>query len=157
MDRQHGSNPGWLPDDELTREWKQAMKENNLTPNEYMTLALAKEADQGKIRERIFAIGIQATRMDNGLRGLTDEVGELAGAVKGWLEYGRPLDTQDILEECGDVLWRTSQILLAAGYTLEEAMKANLRKLNVRFKGAATDHAEEDRNREAEREALQDK
>lgn len=122
--------------------------------NEYMVLALKKEASQTKIRERIYAAGIQATRMDNGLRGLMDEVGELAGAVKGWLEYGRPLDTQNILEECGDVLWRTSQILLAAGYTLEEAMKANLRKLNVRFETACVDHAEADRNREAERAAL---
>lgn len=128
-----------------------------MTPNEYMELALSKEADQEKIRRRVAAYGTQATRLENGLRGLTNEVGELADVVKGWLEYGRPLDTSNVLEECGDVLWRTSQILRAVGMTLEQAMGANLRKLSIRYEGRCTDEEANNRNLEAEREALEGK
>lgn len=128
-----------------------------MAPNEYQDRALAKEADQETIRQRVYSKGVQATRLQNGLTGLTDEVGELAGAVKGWLEYGRTLDETNILEECGDVLWRTCQILRGIDKTLDDAMTANLRKLDARYKAACVDHVEADRNREAEREALQDK
>lgn len=125
-----------------------------MSPNEYQIKAMEKEADQEKIRQRIYAAGVIATRLENGLRGLTNEVGELADAVKGWLEYGRDLNRVNILEEVGDVLWRSCQILKAVGFTLEDAMEANLRKLGVRFEGRAGDHTEADRDREAELAAM---
>jgi len=125
-----------------------------MTPNEYQELAMSKEADQEAIRQRVYSHGIQATRLENGLRGLTDEVGELAGAVKAWLEYGKPLDVSNVLEECGDVLWRTAQILLAIDCSMGQAMEANLRKLSVRYEGRCTDSEAANRNLKAERQAI---
>lgn len=127
---------------------------STLTSNEYQAFALSKEADQEAINARRVSYGVKACRLENGLRGLTDEVGELAGQVKGWIEYGRPLDEHNILEECGDVLWRTSQILAAVGYTLEQAMRANLGKLAVRYAGRCNDAEANNRNLEAERTSL---
>lgn len=128
-----------------------------MTPNHYQRLALSKEADQEVIRQRIYDSGVNATRIENGLRGLVDECGELAGAVKRWLEYGGELDINNIKEEAGDALWRLSQILKAVDITLEEAMEANLRKLKVRYGDGICEPAkaaEAARDRDAERDAL---
>ena len=124
--------------------------------NDYENLAMSTEADQAKIHERIYRKGVQATRLQNGVRGLSDEVGELNAVVKKWLEYDRPLDRDNVLEEMGDCLWRLCQIGKACNITLAEAMEANLRKLRVRYDGGYNDQlaAEENRNRQAEREAL---
>lgn len=127
-----------------------------MTPNEYQSAAMSKEADQERIRQRIFSEGLMATRLENAVRGISDESGELSGAIKRWLEYGQALDRANVIEECGDILWRVSQALLAIGATLEEAMEANLRKLNVRYAGRLTEHeaAEHNRDRSAESTAL---
>lgn len=127
-----------------------------ITPNEYQVRAMKKEADQGLIHEYVSEMYYgTATRFTNGLVGLTDEVGELAALRKKWLEYRQgPPKKEEILEECGDVLWRTSQILKAFNLTLEQAMEANLAKLEkVRYKDKVCnphDAAEENRNREEE-------
>lgn len=126
-----------------------------MQPNEYMKAALAKEADQERIYRRRVELGVPMSRLENGLRGLENEVGELADIVKGVVEYGRPLDPIHVIEECGDALWRISQVLASVGGTLEGAMAANLRKLAVRFKDQCVDHTEADRLRAAERAALE--
>ena len=129
-------------------------------PNDYQQRALAKEANQERIRDHVYRQGVKATRFSNGIRGLTDEVGELADLEKRWLEYQGKEPTQvQVLEECGDVLWRVSQILASFGLTLDQAMEANLAKLEgVRYKvGICNPHdaAEENRNREAEAMVVQ--
>lgn len=127
-----------------------------MNPNEYQQLALRTMADQSDIRLRVIQRGVKATQMDNALRGLMDEVGELAGAIKVWLEYGQPLDSLNIKEEIGDCLWRLAQACDAIGITLEQAMEANIAKLQQRYPDKYSDElaAEENRNRQAERDAL---
>lgn len=128
-----------------------------MDPNRYQRLAMQKEADQELLREWRYQQGVEATRIQNGLTGLTDEVGELAGAVKGWLEYQRILDVRNVEEEVGDCLWRLGQICKAIGITLDQAMESNLKKLDVRYaEGIFTfdEAAEENRDRAAEAEAL---
>lgn len=129
-----------------------------ITPNEYQQAALSKEADQDKIRHRIYNMGVQATRLDNAARGLADDCGELNSAVKKWLEYGQELDEVNVLEEIGDCLWRLAQASAAIGRTLEDAMLANLRKLNVRYGDGICEPeraVETNRNRDAERRAVE--
>lgn len=132
-----------------------------MTPNEYQRMALSKEADQEKIRQRIESHGVFATRLENAFRGLANEVGELSELLKNWLEYGRPITYAEIktavLEEGGDFLWRTSQLLAACGWTLEDAMAANLRKLNIRYEAGFTEQEAEPthRDKSAERAALE--
>lgn len=124
-----------------------------MTPNQYQVLALQTEAPQEPIRERIYQAGVQATRLEGAARGLSDEAGELSGAVKRWLEYGRPLDRTNVVEECGDVMWRVCQALKAVDATLEDAMIANLRKLAIRYNEGYTDHRAADENRDRKGEA----
>lgn len=127
--------------------------------NDYQNMAMESEADQEQLCEWRYQQGENATRIQNGLNGLVDEVGELASAVKKWLEYQVPggLDTNNMKEEVGDCLWRLSQIAKGCGFTLEEAMVANLQKLKIRYKDGFTkeEAAEENRNRQAEAEVME--
>lgn len=125
-----------------------------MTTNEYQRLALRTEADQEKIRQRIYEAGPQATRLDNAARGLANDAGELSKAVGRWLEYGQPLDRANVVEEIGDCLWRLAQAAEAIGGTLEEAMRANIAKLRKRYPERYSDELAANRNHAEERKAL---
>lgn len=127
-----------------------------MNPNEYQQLALTTEADQQVIYHRIVTLGVKAVRLDIGSRGLADDAGEVNGVIKKYIEYGQPLDTAHLLEECGDCLWRICQVLAAADFTLEQCMQANLAKLKVRYEDGYSDEqaAEENRDRAAEKEVM---
>lgn len=124
--------------------------------NEYAKLALRTMASQEAIRLRNLQYGAQATQVDNAVRGLANDVGEIAEATKNWLEYGKPFDPVNLKEEVGDVLWRLAQLCDACGFTLEEAMQANIEKLKIRFPQKYSDEQAdpEKRDRAAERAAI---
>lgn len=124
-----------------------------MNPNEYQSKALQKEADQSHLTQYVNQAGDQATRFTNGIIGLTDEVGELAAIRKSWLEQERQPDPMHVLEECGDVLWRTCQILASFNLTLQEAMESNLAKLNHRYKARLTPEEAHESNRDRPLEA----
>lgn len=123
---------------------------------QYQGMALRTMADQGKIRERVYNLGTQATQLDNASRGLAGDTGEVLTCIQRHLEYGKPLDIHNLREEVGDVLWRLVQLCSAVGLTLEECMDANIAKLKVRYPDAYSDFLadEDNRDREAERLAL---
>lgn len=125
--------------------------------NEYQQLALRTMASQEVIQKRIAELPVEAVQMVNSIVGLQDEVGELAGNIKRWVEYGgKPVDVNYIREEAGDILWRLAQLCDANKLTLEECMVANIRKLAVRYGDKYDDFKaqEENRNREAEYKAF---
>lgn len=128
--------------------------ESDVTPNEYQRLALRTEADQQNILDRLVTLGPQAMRLDNAARGLAGDAGEVSSAVMKYIEYGRPLDVVNVVEEVGDCLWRLAQVCEATGLTLEECMRANLRKLAARYPDKYTDERAADRDRDAERSAI---
>jgi NTP pyrophosphatase (non-canonical NTP hydrolase) len=65
--------------------------------------------------------------------GLSDEAGEVSGVIKKHLFHDMPLDREDLLAECGDVLWYLDRVLWAIGASLEDAMVANDAKLAARY------------------------
>jgi len=65
--------------------------------------------------------------------GLCTESGELLGAIKKALFYGRKLDRKHVKEELGDILWFVSQLLRSEGWTWEEVMIENIEKLEKRY------------------------
>jgi NTP pyrophosphatase (non-canonical NTP hydrolase) len=125
-----------------------------MTLDEYSEKARRTEADQNDILNRLFVLGPNAVRLDNAARGLADEVGEISGVVKKYIEYGRPLDVPNALEEAGDVLWRLDQFCRACGFTLQAAMEANVRKLAARYPDKYSDEACANRDKAAEAAAL---
>lgn len=130
-----------------------------MDPLEYQRLALSKEADQNNLHSWYHGLGSNATRLANAARGLADDSGEVSGVIKKWLEYQQPLDVGHLIEEVGDCLWRLAQVAAGGGFTLAEAMAANLAKLDVRYgtDGKCTPElaAEKARDRTAEAEAIE--
>lgn len=77
-------------------------------------------------------------RVLHGAIGMCGESGEVIDKVKKILIYGKDLDKKDLLNECGDVLWYMTILLHELGYDLEDAMKANIKKLKKRYPNGFT-------------------
>lgn len=118
---------------------------------EYARLAGRTQADQQVILDRLVQLGPKAMQLDNGARGLSDEVGEVSAVVKKHIEYGQPLDRENLLEEVGDCFWRLHQICDAAGITFADAMSFNIKKLAKRYPDKYSDHLAAQRDLTAER------
>ena len=96
-------------------------------------------------RERLLHAGI----------GLATESGEFLDALKKSIFYGKDLDTINLKEELGDVLWYLAIAMDALGTDFETEMEKNIKKLKVRYGEKFTQELAENRNIEKEREILE--
>lgn len=80
-------------------------------------------------------------RMVHASMGIAGEAGEVVDAVKKTWIYGNPLDTENILEECGDLLFYIQALLTENGFTMDEAIAHNIAKLAKRYPQGYTDQA----------------
>lgn len=67
--------------------------------------------------------------------GVADESGELAGAIKKHLAYGKPLDFKNVIEEIGDLRFYLQAIQNLLGITEQQILQANADKLSERYRG----------------------
>lgn len=65
--------------------------------------------------------------------GLATEVGEFIDPLKKHLYYGSNLDTLNMEEELGDILWYAALAAEHLGTTLEIVAKRNIKKLKSRY------------------------
>jgi NTP pyrophosphatase (non-canonical NTP hydrolase) len=72
-------------------------------------------------------------RLVHAAMGISGEAGELVDAVKKHWVYGKPLDTENVLEECGDVLFYLVAMLNECEFSLMDAMEHNEAKLAKRY------------------------
>lgn len=94
-----------------------------ISPNEYQKKALYYEQGMGE----------QQNRLANGLMGMNGEAGEAIDILKKHWYQGHELDVDHLAKELGDVLWYVSLSSDAIGYSLEEIMEMNLKKLAARY------------------------
>lgn len=96
-----------------------------MTPNEYQLFA----------SKTIVNLGEDAFRdhLLNSSIGMSCESGEVLQAVQRAFFCGKPLDTDHIVEECGDVLWYISYLLTTLNVSLEDCMIKNLNKTFDRY------------------------
>lgn len=87
--------------------------------------------------------------------GISDEAGEFSSAVKRAVYYGKPLDRVNAIEELGDLLWYINLAAKTLGVNLDLVMAANLRKLRTRYGVRFTEAQAHERDRNAERKALE--
>jgi NTP pyrophosphatase (non-canonical NTP hydrolase) len=84
--------------------------------------------------------------------GISGEAGELLDAIKKATIYRKPYAMENVLEECGDVLFYLQGMLNSFGFTLKDAIAANVYKLGIRYsKGKYSDAQAQSR---ADKEAL---
>lgn len=65
--------------------------------------------------------------------GLATESGELLDSIKRHVFYGTVLDRENLLEECGDILFYLTAVLNYIDVPLGECLLANMAKLRKRY------------------------
>ena len=113
--------------------------------NEYQNLALRTASLHEKREDDLL----------HGSAGVCTEAGELMDVYKRFRFYGKPVDWVNVKEEVGDVLWYLALVCEAAGISLEEAAKANIDKLRVRYPEKFTAASALNRDLDAERKTLE--
>ena len=91
----------------------------------------------------------------HGIIGAAGETGELVDALTSSLLKQGPIDTVNVGEEVGDVLWYLALILRSVNSTFEEAMELNIEKLRKRYPDKWSQKAVLDRDLDGEREILE--
>jgi NTP pyrophosphatase (non-canonical NTP hydrolase) len=87
--------------------------------------------------------------------GLVTESGEFQDALKKHIFYGKELDTVNLKEEIGDVLWYCAIALEALGTDFETVMQTNIDKLKARYPEKFTEDSANNRDLETERQILE--
>jgi NTP pyrophosphatase (non-canonical NTP hydrolase) len=95
-----------------------------MTPQEYQHQVLRTLYMDLTTSERLGLCGL----------GLSGEIGEVTDLLKKHLYHrsGKPLDTEKLKDEMGDVLWYFAVLCSTLGITIEEVMQVNIDKLNAR-------------------------
>ena len=65
--------------------------------------------------------------------GLNGEAGEFTESIKHWLGHDHDLDTDNVQEELGDLMWYICELATAFGLDIEDVLSANLHKLAERY------------------------
>jgi NTP pyrophosphatase (non-canonical NTP hydrolase) len=68
-----------------------------------------------------------------GAIGLCTESGEIMDVFKKALYHGRKLDTVNLKEELGDLLWYLAILMRELNLDLDEVLEINIRKLRLRY------------------------
>jgi NTP pyrophosphatase (non-canonical NTP hydrolase) len=87
--------------------------------------------------------------------GIGTEAGEVQDLFKKKIMYGKEIQTSDFIDEIGDLLWYMGVACNALGFSLEEVMEKNYKKLSVRYGNSLTFSEERAivKNKEAEKRA----
>jgi NTP pyrophosphatase (non-canonical NTP hydrolase) len=96
--------------------------------------------------------------LDNQLHmvmGISTEAGELLDAYKKRLAYNKQLDTVNIEEELGDLMWYVAGLIDMLGLDMEKILTKNIAKLQARYPEDFDEDKANNRDLEKEREILE--
>lgn len=130
-----------------------------MTPDKYQILSGRTDQDRTqRVVDKLLENQPNGSWLLHSLIGVAGECGEFAAAIQRWLYYGKELNTANVKEELGDLMWYIAQACRALNITIEDLMTSNLNKLKFRYPERYTDFhaAEENRNRELERAILEE-
>lgn len=94
------------------------------------------------------------SRLFHVILGMCTEAGELLETFDSMIYRGKPLDSDNIFEEMGDVMWYFAVGCDTMGFDPNELLGLNIAKLKVRFKDKFTEDAALNRDLDAEKAAL---
>jgi NTP pyrophosphatase (non-canonical NTP hydrolase) len=118
--------------------------------NEYQQEALKTKSDQFH-----FTPLPQHCDLLHAAIGISTEGGELLDALKKAIFYGKPLDSINLKEEVGDLMWYIALACHALGTTIDEVCIMNLNKLRARYPERFTSDAALVRDLARERDAME--
>ena len=96
-------------------------------------------------------------RLIHACMGMQTETAEFTDALKKAIFYGKILDTTNLKEELGDLLWYVSIAMDELGTSYEVEMSRVIRKLKSRYPEKFTEEQAENRDLKREREILEGK
>ena len=122
-----------------------------MTPDEYQRQAERTESSN------FHSDSDRCHRLIHAAIGIQTEAGEFADPIKKFVFYGQNIDLINLSEEIGDLLWYVALACNTLGIHMSDVMETNILKLQKRFpdKFTSEDALEENRDREAEREILE--
>ena len=88
--------------------------------------------------------------------GISTEAGELLDSYKKAFAYGKELDTVNIGEELGDLLWYMSNLMRMLGIDFENVLDINTKKLRQRYPNKFEFDKAINRDLRSEREILEE-
>ena len=94
-------------------------------------------------------------RLLHGSCGIATEAGELLDALKKHIFYGKEIDTVNVVEEVGDLMWYCAIILDELGVEFEDVMEKNINKLKARYGEKFSETSANTRNLDKERKILE--
>ena len=95
-------------------------------------------------------------RILHSVLGVITEAGEMAENIMAHLIDGAPLDTVNLMEEGGDVMWYLAIPMNVYGWTMNQVLQANIEKLKKRYPAGWTQEKALNRDVEAERKKVED-
>lgn len=123
----------------------------NRDPKKNMPGASYNKRDAGFFDDRLLA-NVDAV---HALAGLQTEIGELAEVYYNHIFGNKPLDTVNMAEEIGDLLWYIAILCEHLNYNLEDIFFANICKLRARFPNSFSENEAINRNLDNERICLE--
>lgn len=119
----------------------------------YIKLALKTELkDYESVKNRYT---VQIARLTHAVTGMCTESAEFLDMLKKHVNYGKPFDKVNAIEEIGDLLWYISIACDELGVSLEEVMQINIDKLKARYSDKYSDDKAINRDLERERNVLE--
>ena len=115
---------------------------NNMNANEYQKLAKRTAPsvavqNEGLI-EKMRLNPPLATMLVAGMK-LSSESGELNDSLVKHVCYNQSLDVENLIEECGDLLWYIALLLECCNTDMSVCMEENIEKLRIRYPKKYTD------------------
>lgn len=117
------------------------MSEENTYANFVDTLLSEPSSDIASFETRISDLsdqGCQIERLLTGAVGASAEAGELMEIVKKIIFQGKPFDEHNVFHmkrELGDLMFYIQTTCLALGFTIDEVIDENIKKLESRYPG----------------------
>lgn len=116
-----------------------------MNSKDYQKLAVRTESnDMKRVADRLS--DPRVVRLLHAEIGLSTESGEFSDQLKRHIFYGRDLDTTNLEEEAGDLLWYLAIALDEIGSSFEHVMAMNIAKLRARYPKQFSEVEAENRN-----------
>ena len=77
-------------------------------------------------------MGDKQAMLHHGVFGLNSEAGEVSGLLQK-VYQGHLFDIEHMKKELGDCMWMIAEVCEALGFTMDDVMQANIKKLKERY------------------------
>jgi NTP pyrophosphatase (non-canonical NTP hydrolase) len=124
-----------------------------MNAKDYVKKALRTETDKYSFP----ATGKVTPRIEHAIYGLVTEAGEMMDALKKSKIYGKDLDTTNLIEEAGDLMWYLSVLSDDLDVSFEDIWEINIKKLTARYPDKYSHERALNRDLDIERKILEKK